>query len=54
VIPERARSGHKPARVVFIDALPPQVEKHQSVVERREPLLDLGLKRTSGSVVLGK
>src|SRR4029077_21105158 len=50
VIPERTRSGHEPARVVLIDALPPQVEKHQSVVECREALLDLGLKRTRGEV----
>jgi hypothetical protein len=46
VIPERAGSGHEPQGILLIDALPPEVEKYQSVLKRREPLLDFGLKRT--------
>src|SRR6185295_1072558 len=51
VIPERAGSGHEPPRIVFIDALPPEVEKDQPVLKYREPLFDLGLKRTRGEVL---
>ena len=50
VISERASSGHEPAGIVLIDALPPKVEKHQSVLERREPFFNLGFKRTSGQI----
>src|SRR6185295_12632900 len=50
VIPERTCSGHELPRAILIDALPPQVEKYQPVVQSRQSLLNLGLKRTRGKV----
>src|SRR5262245_35094212 len=50
VVSKCAGSGHKPALRFLIDALPPEIEKHQPVLERREPFLNLGLKRASGEV----
>src|SRR6476661_1265579 len=50
VIPERTRSRHELARGILIDALPPQVEKYQPVVQGRQSLLNFGLKRTRSEV----
>src|SRR6185295_9393653 len=54
VVPERACSGHEPAGILLIDALPPEIEKYQPILEAAAAISSLRVssgRKTDDSMV---